>query len=70
VTGATLGNYTNITGAVTSTNGGTGNTATAGLVVSAPVVVTNIPVPTLQQWALVALGLLLAAFGFYRMRRR
>ena len=34
VTGANPGNYVNITGNVTSTNGGTGNTATAGLTVN------------------------------------
>src|SRR6185503_8812881 len=36
VTGAASGQYTNTTGAVTSTNGGTGNTATANLTVAAP----------------------------------
>jgi uncharacterized repeat protein (TIGR01451 family) len=36
VTGAVSGQYTNTTGAVTSTNGGTGNTATANLTVAAP----------------------------------
>lgn len=36
VTGAVAGNYTNTTGAVTSTNGGTGNTASANLKVAAP----------------------------------
>jgi uncharacterized repeat protein (TIGR01451 family) len=35
VTGAAAGNYTNTTGNVTSTNGGTGNTATANLSVAA-----------------------------------
>lgn len=35
VTGAASGNYTNTTGSVTSTNGGTGNTATANLTVAA-----------------------------------
>jgi len=34
VTGAVVGNYTNITGAVSSDNGGTGNTATANLTVN------------------------------------
>jgi uncharacterized repeat protein (TIGR01451 family) len=39
VTGAVLGNYTNTTGAVTSTNGGNGNTSSANLtVVSAPTI--------------------------------
>jgi uncharacterized repeat protein (TIGR01451 family) len=36
VTGATAGGYTNTTGAVTSNEGGTGNTATANLTVVAP----------------------------------
>jgi uncharacterized repeat protein (TIGR01451 family) len=36
VTGAASGQYTNTTGAVTSTNGGTGNTATANLTVATP----------------------------------
>jgi CSLREA domain-containing protein/uncharacterized repeat protein (TIGR01451 family) len=40
VTGASPGTYTNITGNVSSTNGGTGNTATAGLTVT-PVIVVN-----------------------------
>ncbi len=37
VTGASAGVYTNVTGAVTSTNGGTGNTASAGLTVTSAV---------------------------------
>lgn len=36
VTGAASGVYTNTTGAVTSTNGGTGNTASANLTVASP----------------------------------
>ncbi|HET9050128.1 MAG TPA: hypothetical protein VFO60_00400, partial [Candidatus Dormibacteraeota bacterium] len=36
VTGASAGQYTNTTGSVTSTNGGTGNTASANLTVVAP----------------------------------
>ncbi|HEY1218296.1 MAG: CSLREA domain-containing protein [Bryobacteraceae bacterium] len=36
VTGATAGSYTNTTGNVTSSNGGTGNTANASLTVEAP----------------------------------
>jgi uncharacterized repeat protein (TIGR01451 family) len=36
VTGAASGQYTNTTGNVTSTNGGTGNTASAGLTVASP----------------------------------
>ena len=36
VTGAASGNYTNTTGNVSSTNGGTGNSATANLIVATP----------------------------------
>jgi uncharacterized repeat protein (TIGR01451 family) len=41
VTGVASGQYTNTTGAVTSTNGGTGNTATADLTVASPPTVTK-----------------------------
>ncbi len=41
VTGAAAGNYTNTTGNVTSTNGGTGNTATANLSVATPPTITK-----------------------------
>jgi uncharacterized repeat protein (TIGR01451 family) len=41
VTGASAGNYTNTTGAVTSTNGGTGNTGTANLTVASPPTITK-----------------------------
>jgi fimbrial isopeptide formation D2 family protein len=41
VTGAASGQYTNTTGAVTSTNGGTGNTATANLSVATPPTITK-----------------------------
>jgi fimbrial isopeptide formation D2 family protein/uncharacterized repeat protein (TIGR01451 family) len=41
VTGAVSGQYTNTTGAVTSTNGGTGNTATANLTVASPPSITK-----------------------------
>ncbi|HET6929299.1 MAG TPA: Ig-like domain repeat protein [Candidatus Acidoferrum sp.] len=40
VTGVTAGTYTNTTGNVTSTNGGTGNTASANLVVGMPPAIT------------------------------
>ncbi len=46
VTGATAGQYTNTTGAVSSTNGGTGNTASANLIVVAPPVVAKVFNPT------------------------
>jgi len=41
ITGTTSGLFTNTTGAVTSTNGGTGNTATANLTVAAPPSITK-----------------------------
>jgi hypothetical protein len=41
VTGAASGQYTNTTGNVTSTNGGTGNTATANLTVATPASITT-----------------------------
>jgi uncharacterized repeat protein (TIGR01451 family) len=41
VTGAASGQYTNTTGAVTSTNGGTGNTASANLTVAQPPSITK-----------------------------
>ncbi|MDD1677826.1 MAG: hypothetical protein LUO93_01410, partial [Methanomicrobiales archaeon] len=41
VTGAAEGSYTNTTGNVTSTNGGTGNTASANLTVAAPPTITK-----------------------------
>jgi uncharacterized repeat protein (TIGR01451 family) len=41
VTGAASGQYTNTTGSVTSTNGGTGNTATANLTVATPPSITK-----------------------------
>jgi len=41
VTGAVPGNYTNLTGRVSSTNGGTGNTATAPLTVGIPQTITK-----------------------------
>jgi uncharacterized repeat protein (TIGR01451 family) len=41
VTGSASGQYTNTTGAVTSTNGGTGNTASANLSVASPVSITK-----------------------------
>ncbi|HEX3154855.1 MAG TPA: hypothetical protein VHV32_09530, partial [Candidatus Angelobacter sp.] len=41
VTGAASGQYTNTTGNVTSTNGGTGNTASANLTVATPPAITK-----------------------------
>src|SRR5437016_6030215 len=42
VTGAASGQYTNTTGSVASTNGGTGNTATANLTVATPPSITKL----------------------------
>src|SRR5207302_10859141 len=42
VTGAASGQYTNTTGSVTSTNGGTGNTASANLTVATPPTITKL----------------------------
>jgi fimbrial isopeptide formation D2 family protein/uncharacterized repeat protein (TIGR01451 family) len=42
VTGAASGQYTNTTGSVTSTNGGTGNTASANLTVASPPTITKV----------------------------
>ena len=41
VAGATSGDFTNTTGSVTSTNGGTGNTASANLTVAGPPTITK-----------------------------
>jgi hypothetical protein len=61
VTGTTAGTQNNTTGAVTSVEGGTGGTASASVIVVGagppPPPPTNIP--TLQQWALWLLGLLI-----------
>src|SRR5207244_10840360 len=46
VTGVTAGQYTNTTGAVSSTNGGTGNTASDNLTVIAPPSITKTFNPT------------------------
>jgi len=54
VTGTTLGTKVNTTSAVTSVEGGPGNTASATLAVG-----VTLPVPTLQQWALWLLALLI-----------
>ena len=74
VTATSTGQKNNVTGAVTSVEGGTGTTASASLQV---IVITNNPppsnIPTLQQWALLALAALLAASAsavLIRRRRR
>lgn len=71
-TGTTIGAKNNTTSAVTSTEGGTGGTASASVNVAAvsPPSPTT-PIPTLQEWALCLLALmLLAAAGFALHDRR
>jgi hypothetical protein len=60
ITGIATGNQNNTTGSVTSTNGGTGNTASAVLVVLLPILTQ---VPTLSMWALMLLAGLLLLTG-------
>ncbi len=71
VTGNAVGMINNTTGAVTSIEGGTGGTASASLAVVA-VVQPPANIPTLQQWALWLLGLLLLIVTalWLRPRRR
>jgi hypothetical protein len=64
VTGTTSGNFINTTGAVTSTNGGTGSTATASVYVA-------MGVPTLTGWGIILLMFLLGFVSiFHRKRQR
>ena len=63
VTGTALGNLINTTGAVSSTDGGTGNTATASLNVLATI-------PTLTEWGLIILAVLLGTGSVFYLRRR
>jgi len=60
------GTFVNTTGAITATNGGTGNIATASLIAT-----PRLAIPTLANWALALLSLLLvlAALGYRRIRR-
>jgi predicted outer membrane repeat protein len=80
VTGTTLGVKNNVTDPITSDQG-TGATASASVTVVAvgpppppppPPPPTNTPIPTLQQWALWVLGLLLifSAIVIFRRRKR
>jgi hypothetical protein len=74
ITAIALGTQNNITGAVTSTEGGTGGTATASVdVTSAPPPPPSppaVPVPALQDWALALLALLIGAIAFAFLRRQ
>jgi hypothetical protein len=65
VTGNALAQYTNTTDNVVSTNGGSGNAASATLTVAALT-----PVPALREGTLALLALLLAFVGLRRLRRR
>jgi hypothetical protein len=61
-----LGAYTDTTSAVTSIEGGSGNTATAGLDVTA---VPIAAVPTLAPWGLVLLALMVGTLGVVAAKR-
>jgi hypothetical protein len=65
VTGNSLGTKVNTTSAITSVEGGSGTTATATLIVG-----VIPPVPTLQQWALWLLGLLMLISAGVMLRSR
>ena len=67
VRGMASGNLINITGAVSSTNGGTGNTATASVNVL-DLHTTN--VPTLTEWGMILLTVFLGIGSVYYLRRR
>jgi hypothetical protein len=70
VTGTTLGVKNNVTDPITSDQG-TGGTASATVtVVAVGPPPTNTPIPTLQQWALWVLGLLLIFSAGVTFRRR
>jgi uncharacterized repeat protein (TIGR01451 family) len=64
VTAITTGTLINTTGNVTSTNGGTGGTA------SAQVTVTALIIPTLSQWGLLAVSILTSLVSLVALRRR
>ncbi len=68
VTGITAGVKNNST-TVTSTNGGTGNTANASITVVAPPAPVPV-VPTLNESGMLVLGLLIAAAGLLLVRKR
>ena len=64
VTASTMGNYFNTTGAIASTNGATGGTASASLLVPAD------PIPALSDWGLVLMSGLTIVAGFFALRRQ
>ncbi len=67
VTGTTSGDLSNTTGAVSSTNGGTGNTATALVNV---IEIQAVPAPTLTEWGMIMLTVLLGIGSVIYLRRR
>jgi hypothetical protein len=68
VTGSTDGVKNNVSGAVSSTNAGAGNTASASITITA--IVTPNGIPTLNAWALALMSLLLLAIAAYQARRK
>jgi uncharacterized repeat protein (TIGR01451 family) len=67
VNAASTGTLTNTTGNVTSANGGTGATASAQLTVT--IVAPARPIPTLSQWALLAMSMLMLLVAVIALRR-
>jgi hypothetical protein len=65
VSGITVGAKLNTMSAVTSTEGGTGRTASARLIV----LPSPVPIPALSPWALALLALLVAAAGAFLFLR-
>jgi len=72
VAGTTIGAKNNTTGAVTSNEGGTGGTASASVNVTsvAPPPASGQPIPTLQEWALWLLAMVLLVGGVAALRSR
>ena len=64
VTATSPGNYFNTTGAVSSTNGSPGGTASAALVVQPD------PIPALSHWGLALISGLTILTGLFALRRR
>jgi hypothetical protein len=71
-TGTSVGTQTNITGTVTSNEGGTGGTATASVTVTSgpPPPPTTEAIPTLREWVLALLASILLATGGVALRLR
>jgi hypothetical protein len=73
VTPTVVKTYNNVTGNVTSNEGGSGATASASLTATsgpAPPPGSARPIPTLQEWALSVLSLILLAAGAVALRSR